>query len=234
MILPPGRVTRAISAYSAAWLSPKTCPYAFLLYDKPPTCCIIRLMNESYLFSLLESSAAPLAAAGVRAARVDEVAWLGPPPAPMPENIPAFIWPDGSLQSQLVLHTLLAELARDEREMVVLGQGSASLLLGGPAVVGRYNLLPLARLTPLAAQCGLNGMKAALTAALSDDQVPAWAAVMGPSEPPLEVPGLEPLAPAPNLLALLNHLLQTREKRPGGLLARGEGASYLLTLFEAL
>jgi len=117
-------------------------------------------MSEAYLFAASQA-AAPQAAlqdllrkAGARPAWLAEVHWLGAPLPDAPDGRPFFIWPDHPLLAFLILQSTLRGLQSGAADLVALGQSGAentiALLLGSPAAVGRWNLPPLTRLSPLA------------------------------------------------------------------------------------
>ena len=119
-------------------------------------------MSEAYLFAA-SKAAAPDAAlqdllrkAGARPAWLAEVHWLGAPLPAAPEGWPFFAWPDYPLLPFFVLQSALRGLQSGAFDLVALGQSAgenaAALLLGSPAAVGRWNVPPLARLSPLSVQ----------------------------------------------------------------------------------
>lgn len=124
-------------------------------------------MSEAYLFAASQTgapdAASPDAAlqdllrkAGARPAWLAEVHWLGAPLPAAPEGRPFFAWPDHPLLPFFVLQSALRGLQSGATDLVALGQSAgenaAALLLGSPAAVGRWNLPPLARLSPLSVQ----------------------------------------------------------------------------------
>lgn len=122
-------------------------------------------MSEAYLFAASQTGTPDtgtpdvalqdlLRKAGARPAWLAEVHWLGAPLPAAPEGRPFFAWPDYPLLPFFVLQSALRGLQSGATDLVALGQSTgenaAALLLGSPAAVGRWNLPPLARLSPLA------------------------------------------------------------------------------------
>lgn len=116
-------------------------------------------MSEAYLFaravapSPAEALATALRACGAQPAWVGEAHWIGAP-APQPlAGKPLFAWPADPLLPCFTLQSLARALQAGAGDLLVAGESrpdsSVALLLGSPAAVGRWNLPPCARLTPL-------------------------------------------------------------------------------------
>ncbi len=104
---------------------------------------------------------------GLAARRVQEVHWLSENSAfkerrshGFAAQTPVFSWPSDQLIDHAVLHSMARSLQCEDRDVVIVGQSWAgysdspedpgtavALLLGSPKAVGRYNLLPAARLS---------------------------------------------------------------------------------------
>ncbi|MBN1372318.1 MAG: hypothetical protein JW987_10310 [Anaerolineaceae bacterium] len=113
-------------------------------------------MSEAYIFSSLLLSAGddPLAAlcrkSGLRPERIEVLHRINPPDSASSVDLPVLDWPTAPLLDHFVLQQVCAELEFGRLELAALcqtqGEQTVALLLGGPAVVGRYNLPPEARL----------------------------------------------------------------------------------------
>lgn len=119
-------------------------------------------MSEAYLFAICaaalpdEALAGVLRTAGAQHAWLSEAHWLG---HPLPVGLPGkafFGWPDAPLLPLFVVQSLARMLQTSASGLAVLGESSRgaslALLLGSPLAVGRWNLPPLARLTPLSVE----------------------------------------------------------------------------------
>lgn len=135
-------------------------------------------MSEAYLFAsiLIPAAENPLAAiarkSGLRADRIEALHRFDALEQPEALPIPILDWSDSPLQAHFTLQAICAGLVAGQRELVALAQTAGgqtiALLLGGPAPVGRYNLLPLARFHLLPAfPGGLAGFELASAYALT-------------------------------------------------------------------
>lgn len=117
-------------------------------------------MSEAYLFAWAEASSpreaweGALKQAFARAAWLQAVHWLGEPDPQGLETIPHYVWVAGVQQAHLALHAVLRSLREGEVDLCLFLErrnllGVEAFLLGSPQAVGRWNLPPYARLTPL-------------------------------------------------------------------------------------
>ena len=147
------------------------------------------MMSEAYLFAVTEAASpegliqACLASAHAQPAWLDEVHWIGAGPAPL-EGKALFTWPDSPLLAHFTLQTALRKLAAGASDLLLVGQstgsGATALLLGAPVVVGRWNLPPLASLTPLACtRPQASEFLAAAAACLPEGEAPAYLGLSG-------------------------------------------------------
>jgi hypothetical protein len=101
---------------------------------------------------------------GIPARRVQEIYWVGLEEVLKQDGqkiasaqqesgsgTAVFLWPQSPLLAHHTLHALARTIEAGERDMIILGQlgnnlEGAVLLLASPVVVGRYNLLPRARI----------------------------------------------------------------------------------------
>lgn len=90
---------------------------------------------------------------GLRPERVEVLHRINPLESAPSSDTPVVDWPATLLLDHFVLQQVCAALEFGRLELAVLcqtqGEQTVALLLGGPAVVGRYNLPPEARLQPL-------------------------------------------------------------------------------------
>jgi hypothetical protein len=119
-------------------------------------------MSEAYVFSTAQAPSAAVAldaalrSAGLGRRALAEQVWFGSGPDNLPGDFPLLSLAEDSAQTHLILQLLLRRLQAGERGLFALGQSSADytraacLILGGPADVGRLNLLPRFRLYPAA------------------------------------------------------------------------------------
>jgi hypothetical protein len=115
-------------------------------------------MSEAYVFSTAEAPTsaealdAALRSAGLSRRALAELVWLGSAPDDLPGDFPLLTLAENSTQAHLILQFMLRRLQAGERGLFALGQSrtehAVCLILGGPAVVGRLNLLPGIRLYP--------------------------------------------------------------------------------------
>lgn len=117
-------------------------------------CVAVEGLAQAALHSLLERTSIP-------ANRVQEMHWFIPPTPPLGEldgglteiatNAAILQWSSGSALEHYVLQSTARALQCGERALIVLGQSwenqSTALLLSSPSAVGRYNLLPKARIS---------------------------------------------------------------------------------------
>jgi hypothetical protein len=160
-------------------------------------------MSEAYLFAVSEAASpeglihACLSSAHVQPGWLNEVHWIGEAPAlqgeapalqgeaPSPlEGKTLFTWPESPLLAHFILQAALRELMSGAADLILLGQtsraGTAALLLGSPVVVGRWNLPPLASLTPLAcARPKVSQFLSAAAAGLPEGEAPAFLGLSG-------------------------------------------------------
>ncbi|GAP08202.1 MAG TPA: hypothetical protein DEQ80_01520 [Anaerolinea thermolimosa] len=116
---------------------------------------------EAYFFAFAEAAEpaaavqAVLQAGGARAEWLSEVHWLGDDLPRLPVSCPVFIWPPVPLAALFQLQALARTLQAGASTLAILGQngsdGALAVLMGAPAVVGRWNLPPLGRVTPFPA-----------------------------------------------------------------------------------
>jgi hypothetical protein len=166
---------------------------------------------EAYLFAAGEGATpqealqAALRRAGGKPAWIEELVWLGAPAPELETPKPALSLPEGPGLDHFSLNASLRQLCAGERQMLVAGQTRAersiALLLGAPAVVGRRNLLPQARLHPAPAlPTNLIALETAVQAF-----VLSFAERPDPPEPSVEdkpliiSPAMPPPAPVPPL-----------------------------------
>ncbi len=208
-------------------------------------------MSEAYLFASSEAPAPDsalqelLLKAGARPAWLDEVHWLGQPSPAPPADLPFYAWPDHTLLPFFCLQSALIRLETGAADLLALGQsaaeGSAALLLGSPAVVGRWNLPPAARLralpTPAASPAAFVEIASRQAAAcLPEEAQLALACLRGISETELQgLPaGLARLPSAPLALSAVAQLAGelTRTKQDFALLAEFSTHAGLAFLLE--
>lgn len=103
---------------------------------------------------------------GPLARRIQEIHWISKAPLPgslsragFPGLSPVFYWKAGDLLDHFILQSVARELESGSRDIVLVVQdwwdetltipvrAAVALLFASPVVVGRYNLLPLARLS---------------------------------------------------------------------------------------
>jgi hypothetical protein len=230
-------------------------------------------LPEAYLFASAPGSTpvsaldAALSAAGLVKRALGELVWLGAPLPELPGDAPLTVLPDAPIQAHFTLQSLLRRLIAGERGLFALGQSAgerhACLLLGGPAVVGRLNLLPLYRLHP-APPLPAPGAEAAedfrlaLRPLLPEEPTPADAPplIISPAAPPPKpVPTPEPpviqlllcesgetglyptatrIPPAPGLISILDLLPELDPSCPWGAWVTPLARGFLLTLVEHL
>lgn len=116
---------------------------------------------EAYIFAFAEAAEpaaavqAVLQAGGARPEWLGEIHWLGSALPILPASCPAFLWPSSPLAGLFQLQALARALQVGASTLIILGQssseGALAVLMGAPAVVGRWNLPPLGRVTPLPA-----------------------------------------------------------------------------------
>lgn len=116
-------------------------------------------MSEAYLFGWAQAETPRLAWEGAlkhafaRPAWLQAAHWLGKPDPQGLEAIPHFIWGGELQEAHLALQAVLRSLREGEVDLCLLLETSADVprafLLGSPQAVGRWNLPPHARLTPL-------------------------------------------------------------------------------------
>jgi len=116
-------------------------------------------MSEAYGFGWAQAETPRLAWEGAlkqafaRSAWLQAVHWLGNPAPEGLEAVPHFTWGGELQQAHLALHAVLRSLREGEVDFCLLMEstsgGMAALVLGSPQAVGRWNLPPHARLTPL-------------------------------------------------------------------------------------
>lgn len=131
-------------------------------------------LMEAYIFAFAEAAEpaaavqAVLQAGGARAEWLSEIHWLGSTLPHLPAACPAFLWPPAPLGGLFQLQALARTLQAGASMLAILGQsapdGALAVLMGAPVVVGRWNLPPLGRVTPLPA--GGPSQEAYLTALL--------------------------------------------------------------------
>jgi hypothetical protein len=117
-------------------------------------------MSEADVFSSAEAPTAAealdaaLRTAGLGRRALAELVWLGSEPEDLPGDFPLLTLAENSTHAHLILQFVLRRLLAGERGLFALGQSwtdhahAVCLILGGPAVVGRLNLLPVYRLYP--------------------------------------------------------------------------------------
>ena len=174
-------------------------------------------MPEAYVFSTAAAPdpagalSAALSSAGLGPRALAEVTWLGEGPRDLPGDFPLLHLAPGP--AHLVLQTLLRRLQSGERGVLALGQtgpgGCLCLVLGGPAVVGRLNLLPAWRLSPAAplpgqAEAAAEAFRLSLTPPLpledpSEEDAPQQPVIISPAMPAPPPPAL----PEPPSIAML-------------------------------
>ena len=127
-------------------------------------------MSESFIIAIEQKENEPeqdgaaltfisslLEAAHLKARRLQEIHWQSASPQPLTlssietsPDVVLFQWPDLPDLDHLLLHSTSRAILAGERELVLLGQEwqhhTAAVLLASPAAVGKYNLLPLARI----------------------------------------------------------------------------------------
>lgn len=116
-------------------------------------------MSEAYLFGWAEAPSPQRAWEGAlkhafaRSAWLQAAHWLGEAHPEGLETIPHYLWGAGLQQAHLALHAVLRSLREGEVDLCLFTEvhahGAGAFLLGSPQVVGRWNLPPHARLTPL-------------------------------------------------------------------------------------
>ena len=125
-------------------------------------------MNETYWLAGLNAENemdAPaaiqqlLASSAIKPRWIQAVHWVGSAEycqqlpkdlcALIPDIPTPFCWPQAPLLDHLLLQNLIRSILLDEVELALIGQtgsqGSAAMLLSSPQAVGRYNILPSAR-----------------------------------------------------------------------------------------
>jgi hypothetical protein len=125
-------------------------------------------MSEAYIIAVHTGPAetgAPvlteilLQSVGIQPRRVQDIHWVGwqglstaHADLEIGASTALFHWPETPLMTHHLLHSLARIIEAGERDIIVLGQfnpnrEAAVLLLASPVIVGRYNLLPRARLS---------------------------------------------------------------------------------------
>jgi len=207
---------------------------------------------QPILDELLKTSGAP-------ARRVQEIHWHGGGDEywlsglgetyGFANEMARFFWPVTPLLAHTLLHLTARVLISGERELVILaqetGEQAAALLLASPAAVGRYNLVPRARVgAKLALSSTPNGLLAAARAALEsagqemgDVRMLAAARRINTTGDPF--PGAQWISPGPELpsgdfflLAELVKRLEQEKQQCGLLISTGPQKSGLVTLLE--
>jgi hypothetical protein len=228
-------------------------------------------MSEAYLFATVqqigEANAATalaevLRSGGARASWLSEIHWVSPPTLLIGQPLVdvqgsepktnCFSWPDAPLIDHFVLHAVLRALQLGAFHLAVVGQShgaeSVALLLGSPTAVGRWNLPPIARLTPIHVACpGPAGFLAAaaqaVLPALPDERQVACLALAGlPEEearsvyPQARILASNPAGSGEGAFFRAYQLIQARQPGKDGLalLAGAVPGAGLATLFEAL
>jgi len=223
-------------------------------------------MSEAYLFATVcvqQTNAASaaladvLGSAGARAAWLSEIHWVGhllpedaEAPLPTEAEAPAtglFTWPDAPLVDHFTLHALLRALQSGAYPLAVVGQScgaeTVALLLGSPTAVGRWNLPPIARLTPLHVACGgpdgflAAAAQAALPCLPEASQIACLALAGLPEADARSVfPDARLLPQAGGALIQVNQIIQARQPGKEGLalLVTAAPCGCLATLFEAI
>jgi hypothetical protein len=185
-------------------------------------------MSEIYWFvGGSGDPSAVLQRAGVRAAWLDEVHRLDPgePLNLIGLNAPWFAWDARSPADHKLLLLASSQLLAASRRLILLLQGDSCVLLGSPEAVGRYNLLPKARLLAHYESGSEPPLADWLAAVLTDQPdpegepppAPGLIALAGDAPVASELP-LPALEAAP-LLAALNQLVMALQSGdPAGLL----------------
>jgi hypothetical protein len=116
---------------------------------------------EAYIFAIAEAAEpaaavrAVLQAGGAHPEWLSEIHWLGGAAERLPVPCPVFEWPASPLGGLFQLQALARALQAGVSTLAILGQsgsgGALAALLGAPTAVGRWNLPPLGRVTPLPA-----------------------------------------------------------------------------------
>lgn len=190
-------------------------------------------MIEAYLFGWAEASSlreaweGALKQAFARPAWLQAVHWLGEVHPEGLETIPHYLWGAGFPQAHLALHAVLRSLREGEVDLCLFLEGSAhgaaAFLLGSPQAVGRWNLPPHARLTPLG-----GGLPDALEVVVRQ-RAQAW---LGEDVSAGEVLSA---SPAEGLVrGILRGLAQVKQSSQPVILLSRERWSGLATLIEAL
>ncbi|WP_322508369.1 hypothetical protein [Anaerolinea sp.] len=190
-------------------------------------------MSEAYLFGWAEASSprqaweGALKQAFARPAWLQVAHWLGEVHPEELEAIPHYLWGAGLPQMHLALHAVLRSLREGEVDLCLFlevdARGTAAFLLGSPQAVGRWNLPPHARLTPLG-----GSLPDALEAA-ARQRAQAW---LGEDVSAGEVLSA---SPAEGLLrGILRGLAQVRQSSQPVILLSCDRWSGLATLIEAL
>jgi hypothetical protein len=119
--------------------------------------------NEVYWIAGGENDDLPalLAQAHVKPAWVDQTIWLGSAPSDFTPPGAFFAWAQAPLLDHYLLHAAGRTILTGGADLIVFGQqmgkGWAVALLASPMAVGRYNIMPAARLAAfftLTAGCG--------------------------------------------------------------------------------
>lgn len=194
------------------------------------------------------SAAAALTGPGIRPRWLDQVHLLGEESTPLPPEVtsPVYCWPCDASQDHAFFHLCQRSLLSGEVDLVLLARDeSACALLGSPVAVGRYNLLPHARLTARRA----NRSRMELSAWLVEVAGGLEGLEPGPEDITyISLPGGEPLAANPfpqaevlgepgSLLARLGaliRLLGETQGKAGLLLSQPADRLTLATLVERI
>lgn len=220
---------------------------------------------EQTAFSALTAA---LQGSGVRGGWVERAVWLAPPAeegaaglalqsAGLRPEAPVFFWPAGPLRDHLLLHDAARSIETQDCRLMLVGQQNATAaglgLLASPEAVGRYNLMPRARLAGRLAlnPSGWQEVLAAVCRAFAqpelDPTATTWLAACNDAEPAglqsdsasfPEARWLPPPAHArAGVAARLVELVQTLEEQnaPQGLLLSSlPGRPALVTRIERL
>jgi len=206
------------------------------------------MMGEAYLFAAIETGAVEgivqscLNSAHAQPGWLDEVHWIGEAPPPL-EGKALFSWPESPLLAHFTLQAALRALEADATDLVLVGQSggarATALLLGAAVVVGRRNLPPLARLTPLAcSRPQASGFLASAAACLPEGEAPSFVGLSGLSRQEAQAvfPGVRCLDGEASDFHRVWQLVQglERSKSSRALLISAAPPAALATLLEKL